>query len=167
MDVEELGIQDFNIQLMKNYKENDTLVPIEFVDNDETLLSIAILYFAMTQPTCILRGGFITDEGRKRYQSPTLLYNFIICAKDIINMVTDKCSDVFWLQRTARARQLINVYHNMGSVHTFTNNYKIRIAEEIPAYTRSNNNLFGKYLLGAMDGKCPKSLSIVNLYRTD
>jgi hypothetical protein len=150
---------------MKNYKENDTLVPLEFLDNDGTLLSIAILYFAMTQPTCIVRGGFITDEGRERYTSLTLLHNFLIAASDIIYMVTSKCSEVFWLQRTARARQLKNIYNSM--VHNPINKYEIRIAEEIPSYTKSNNNLFSKYLLGAMDGKCPKSLSIVNLYKID
>ena len=167
MDVKELGIQDFNIQLMKSYRENDTLVPIELLDDDGTLLCISILYFAITQPTCIVRAGFITNEARKRYPAPTLVYNFVLYASDIIDMVESRCNDIFWLQRTGRARQMMHMYNNMDLVHRFTNKYEIRIAEEIPAYTKSNNPLFGKYLLGEMDGRCHKPLSIVNLYRAN
>jgi hypothetical protein len=164
LNVKTSGIQELNTKFLRDNKENSNMHPLELIEDDGTLLGVCVAYVAITQPSCIIRSGFFTEEGEKKYSALFLTQQFITLAVDFIESLGVK--EFFWLQRQGRSRQLIPFLSN-PSLLGFKNNYNLQIAEEIPANTKAKNPLFGKYLFGPMDGQCPKPIVVMNLYKND
>lgn len=162
VEIAESGIRDKIIQHTKNYYNNSNIIPTKLIDDNGNILQYVSFYRAMTVPTTLLRGGFLSDYGNEHYTSMDLMTEYLFHMYLDFAM-TDKTTEILVYQRMARARFTNKVIRKLTVTGQPFEGWAVSIIADIPPYGIVKDNMLSQYMIGELNGMVPARMGIIQL----